>query len=292
MSRATELLENLTEEEINIRLADYETEGHIVISEDRFITVPDRLKRVAVQFDKDIETVMFDCPRYWDGIDLSKMIIYVNYMRPDHTRGMYHVGEVTVDEVDPNIMHFEWVISSNVTEIKGKISFLVCAKTVDENGNEELHWNSELNQEMYISEGLECVPTVVSEYPDIITDLLTRMRYTETIATPEHMQEYIDDFFTSEKGADELRTMIYDYLVKTDPTSAEYIKQYVVDYLTEHPARFVIGPKEPGISCIWFNTAISGDEEENDSINLTPDGDKGIYAEVEGVKHDYDYNLI
>ena len=47
------------------------SEPHIVIDSHRAITVPEQLKRIAVQFDHNFETVTFDCPRYWDGHDLS-----------------------------------------------------------------------------------------------------------------------------------------------------------------------------------------------------------------------------
>ena len=62
------------------------TEGHIVIGNDRYITVPDELKRLAVQYDHNIETVTFDCPRYWDGLDMSAMAVYINYMLPKYTK--------------------------------------------------------------------------------------------------------------------------------------------------------------------------------------------------------------
>lgn len=41
-------------------------EAHIVINSDRSVSVPDELKNIAVQYDHNIETVTFDCPRYWD----------------------------------------------------------------------------------------------------------------------------------------------------------------------------------------------------------------------------------
>ena len=54
-------------------------EEHIKIGLDRHITVPESLKRIAVQYDHNVETVTFDCPRYWDGHDMSKMTVYINY---------------------------------------------------------------------------------------------------------------------------------------------------------------------------------------------------------------------
>ena len=175
MSQAEELLNGLSEQDIAAYTVSPETEEHIVIGSDRFIKVPDMLKRIAVQYDHNIETVTFDCPRYWDGIDMSGMKIYINYRLPNGKLGSYIAYNVIVDEVDESMMHFDWTISGDVTIVNGKLEFLVCIKTTDEDGNESTHWNTELNEEMYISEGLECEGSVVTENPAIITELLTRM---------------------------------------------------------------------------------------------------------------------
>lgn len=105
-----------------------ETEPHIIIDSNRYVTVPDELKRIGVQHDHNIETVTFDCPRYWDGNDISKMAIFINYRRSDGEIGSYLANNVKIDETDDSIIHFDWTISENVTAIKGKLAFLVCAK--------------------------------------------------------------------------------------------------------------------------------------------------------------------
>lgn len=170
MSRAEELLNTLAGDDSSpvLRLANPETEPHVVVGDDRFITVPKELQRIAVQFDHDVETVTFDCPRYWDGLDMSQLFVYINYMRKDRITGCYKATNVTVDETDSNIMHFDWTISKNVSQVKGELRFLVCIKKADEEGNEVNHWNSELNTQMYVSEGLETGEAIAARYPDII----------------------------------------------------------------------------------------------------------------------------
>lgn len=148
-----------------------EAEQHIVIGQDRFITVPEELKRLAVQYDHNIETVTFDCPRYWDGLDMSKMRIYVNYKRSDRVYGSYAATDITVDDVDDSVMHFKWRITKNVSLAAGQIEFLVCIKQVDSEGTEELHWNSERCEDCYISEGMEWGEQIAETYPDIVSQL-------------------------------------------------------------------------------------------------------------------------
>ena len=169
MSKADELLNSLSEDDISLQLANPETEPHIIIGEDRIISVPKELQRIAVQYDHDVETVTFDCPRYWDDLDMSKLNIYINYMRKDRYIGCYKATDITVDDADSNIMHFNWKISRNVSEVVGELKFLVCIKKSDAEGYEVNHWNSELNTEMYISQGLEAEESIFDAYPDIIS---------------------------------------------------------------------------------------------------------------------------
>ena len=169
MSQAEDLLNTLTASADVTRLADASTEPHIIIDENRVVNVPDVLKRLAVQYDHDVETVTFDCPRYWDEHDMSEMAIYINYLRPDEETGTYRATDVTVDSENPALMHFNWTISRNVTEVYGQIVFLVCIKKADADGNERNHWNSELCKTCTVSEGLEVNGEELRElYPDII----------------------------------------------------------------------------------------------------------------------------
>ena len=169
MSKAEELLNTLAiTETTNARLSTID-EPHLVIGPDRILTVPTELKRLAVQFDHDVETVTFDCPRYWDEHDMSQMRIYINYLRPDKETGIFKAQNIVVDETDSNVMHFDWTISRDVTEVYGQLVFLVCIKKADEEGNEKTHWNSELCKTCYISEGLEIDGEELKAlYPDII----------------------------------------------------------------------------------------------------------------------------
>lgn len=183
MSQAEELLDSIAEDTYTAGAGD--KERHIVIGMDRKITVPEELRTIAVQFDHNIETVTFDCPRYWDKHDMAGdgFVVYINYMRADGKVGMTLAENKVADDSDENIMHFDWVISKNATLVQGYLTFLVCIKKATADGKEENHWNSELSKEdLYVAEGLECETQVVwTDYPDIITQLLTRMEKCEAV---------------------------------------------------------------------------------------------------------------
>ena len=148
---------------------------HVVIDEYRNVHVPDELKNIAVQYDHNVEKVTFDCVRYWDGIDLSEMVIYIKYIRADGRVGMYIAPDVSVMADNPSGMTFSWVLSKNATMTKGKLAFLVCAKQVDAKGNELHCWNSRLCDDMRVSEGLNVGTDIVELYPDVIGDILMRI---------------------------------------------------------------------------------------------------------------------
>ena len=177
MSQAEELLNSLFDDDASVYTTD--DEPHIVVNSDRTITIPDELVHIAVQYDHNVETVTFDCPRYWDEHDFSTMHAYINYKRSDGYEDQYTVKNLRVDESDETIIHFEWTISRNVTKVKGNISFLVCIKTINDEGEEEPHWNSRLNNELIVDEGLECTAQVVESVPDAIESCVDRIENLE-----------------------------------------------------------------------------------------------------------------
>lgn len=173
-------------------------EPHIVIDNTRKIIVPDRLKKIAVQQDHNIETVTFECPRYWDGIDLSTMAVYINYMRSDGYKDKYPVKNLrTID----NTMLFDWTISRNVTEVKGNITFLVCINTTNDSGIEINHWNSELCKDMYVSEGMETEEQITPEVTDLVTQLLIRRDSGLGLKTPEGGEIFNDYEYNAATGS-------------------------------------------------------------------------------------------
>lgn len=187
MSLAEILLNDLPDDYV-ARYSTERNEGLIIIGYDRFIVVPEELKRIAVQYDHDIETVTFCCPRYWDDLDMFKMQIFINYQLSDGTTGSYVAQNI---EVADDVMYFDWTISKNITKLPGQISFLVCVRKTDAEGNLVNHWNSELCTDMYVSAGLETLDDFVKVEKDLVTQLLTRMTAVEQINVQANRMEEI-----------------------------------------------------------------------------------------------------
>ena len=159
---------------------DDSAEAHIVIGRNRVITVPESLRRIAVQYDNNAESVTFDCPRYWDGVDMSEMSIFVNYARANGDLGKYTCSkggddvDTEIDENDPSMMHFRWKIDGHVTLYNGPITIAVCIQEGE--SEDDFHWNTEINKELSVSEGLEVDEETLAKLealqPNVIATIL------------------------------------------------------------------------------------------------------------------------
>lgn len=194
MSLAEQMLDTMSvSEDSESSLVD--EEPHIVIDESRIAIVPAELKTIAVTGDKDIETVTFDCVRYWDGNDLSTFAIYLNYVLPEMRTGTYIPKEVVTSEGDP-FYHFDWKIKNNITQKSGKISFAITAiKTRKEQNGAifvDKQWSSIPNSDCSIALGLNIsnVPSeeesedILSQMSAILEDLqsnLTELVYSNVV---------------------------------------------------------------------------------------------------------------
>lgn len=149
------------------------SEPYIVIDENRDINVPEELRGRIVQFDHNVETFKFQCPRYWDGRDLSTMKIFVNYVIDPKkgTCSAYLVKELNVNEADDN-MTFDWVVTQDATTKDGELIIFVCAQLTDELGNLQHHWSSNFNKDFKLAKSYKCLQGIVDNYPNIIGQIL------------------------------------------------------------------------------------------------------------------------
>ena len=173
---------------------------HIVINSDRSVTVPDSLKKIGIQYDHNVNTLTFDCPRYADdaqSIDMSKMQIFINWMLPDKSVGCSIAENIIIDEADSTLMHFDWIITSAVTPVFGILErTLVCIKQTDTDGREIYHWNTDLFQKFSVGEGMECNEQLAEENMDVITQLLVKMDAVDTRTSTEAMRSYVSEYMT------------------------------------------------------------------------------------------------
>lgn len=132
----------------------------IVIKEDRSIVVPTALQQVAVQCDNEANVLHFECPRNWADIDLAAAVLYINVVKPDKSIVAFTCTNIASSE---NTVTFDWVITGHITEVAGKLSFLVCARDPSDPGD-GYRWHSNLCNSLSVAPGIVC--TVPSDTPD------------------------------------------------------------------------------------------------------------------------------
>lgn len=153
-------------------------EPHIIINDDRSITVPEELLALGVQYDNNVETVTIDCPRYWDGHDLSRMMLFVNFVHYEPNASVKYnvdISELTLAGVDGERMLLDWTINSSAMRYDGTLAWLVCAKTIDADGNELLHWNSQICYDTKVHKGLEYNDDSAAPDIDYISEVLAHI---------------------------------------------------------------------------------------------------------------------
>lgn len=158
---------------------------HVIIGKDRTVTVPASLRKIGIQYDHNVNTITFDCPRYPDedlSVDMSKMQVFINYMLPDRHRtlGASAGVNIRIDPDDETIMHFDWGIRNTVTISNGVLTTLICIKHTDADGKELFHWNTDLTQAFTVGEGMETSEEILEEKYDLITQLLSSLDATNT----------------------------------------------------------------------------------------------------------------
>lgn len=152
---------------------------HIIIDAKKDVMVPETLRESITQWDHEIQEIIIDCPRYWYyEKDIYGLQFYVNYLTSKNAKGKKTLSTpctVTLGDTE-DMLQITWPIRRSLSQYDGPFAFLLCAKGVDENGNETPHWNSHLCKDMTIMEGLESnLQEMVEEYPDVITSLLLRV---------------------------------------------------------------------------------------------------------------------
>lgn len=162
------LEEALSASEVNDTGAD----EVITIDNDlRKITIPASITLLGVESDENVQTLHFQMPKIYKGLDLSEFAIRINYMNANNVGDVYAVDD---NEVSGENIVFTWTVGRVACMYKGNTKFIVCLKKKDASGNVLKEFNTSLAS-LPVLEGLETTEAVVAENPDIIEQILTRL---------------------------------------------------------------------------------------------------------------------
>ena len=171
--------------------ADSETEYCTVDDDTRLVTIPEKYKKLGVESDEKAKRIWFRFPKLVgnNGVDLSAIGVRVNFRNANGDGDIYIVEDLTADG---DYVTFSWELTRKVTAYKGHVSFVVCAVKSSTDGTTKNEWNTTLNKECEVLEGLEVSEQIAQENPDIIEYILANLGgsvSSEEIATA--VEEYM-----------------------------------------------------------------------------------------------------
>lgn len=144
----------------------------VVIDNDlRTIIIPASITLLGVESDENVQTLHFQMPKTYKGLDLSEFAIRINYMNANNVGDTYAVDD---SEISGENIVFTWTVGRVACMYKGNTKFIVCLKKKDASGNVLKEFNTSLAS-LPVLEGLETTEAVVAENPDIIEQILTRL---------------------------------------------------------------------------------------------------------------------
>lgn len=140
----------------------------------RLVTVPDKYKKLGVESDEKAKRIWFRFPKLVgnNGVDLSAIGVRVNFRNANGEGDIYVVEDLTTDG---DYVTFSWELTRKVTAYKGNVSFVVCAVKSATDGTIKNEWNTTLNKECEVLEGLEVTEQITQENPDIIEYILANL---------------------------------------------------------------------------------------------------------------------
>ena len=152
---------------------------------------------LGVAGDENANRVYFLCPKVVsNGIDLTTLYIFVNYINANNVSSQYLVEDVQV--VKEDYILFSWETTALVTAKKGKTKFQICAKkTINDEMN---HWNTTYTSGRVLK-GLETTDDLLGQNVDVVDQILRRLEGIEegVAAVEEGIENVENDILDIEK---------------------------------------------------------------------------------------------
>ena len=164
----------------------------VVIDNDlRTIIIPASITLLGVESDENVQTLHFQMPKTYKGLDLSEFAIRINYMNANNVGDKYAVDD---NKISGENIVFTWTVGRVACMYKGNTKFIVCLKKKDASGNVLKEFNTSLAS-LPVLEGLETTEAVVAENPDIIEQILTRLDNVTEIPQ-EKVSSAVEEYMT------------------------------------------------------------------------------------------------
>lgn len=234
------------------------------VDENKDITIDN--SQINISQESKSQFIPFEMPRYYDGIDLTKMAISIHFTNSDKQ----HAASPAVNvQYNNDKIRFAWLVDANATHIDGNLQFEIHADGAisDNTGKSyEYRWKSKPTDKFNIVKSLcqepNCEPVVVNsdwvqeivknvatavaeEIKDIQVDLsnyYTKTEVDEKVANVNvDLTGYATETYVQEKIDAIPEPDLSDYALKTDipkkvsdfTNDAGYITSIPDEYVTE-----------------------------------------------------------
>lgn len=148
----------------------------IIDADLRTIAIPSDFGVFGVEFDDDVHRVHFRGPRFYHGVDLSTFDLRINIKNADGEPDLYEITDLAAEE---NAITFSWLIGRFVARSKGYITFAICFRELTETGEVLREFNT-TTATGQILEGLEVGKQMEWEYPNVVENILARLKIIES----------------------------------------------------------------------------------------------------------------
>lgn len=254
MPSVEELLSQDSDDETNLETyADIGIEYCTVDDDTRLVTIPDKYKKLGVESDEKAKRIWFRFPKLVgnNGVDLSAIGVRVNFRNANGDGDIYKVEDLTTDG---DYVIFSWELTRKVTAYKGNVSFVVCAVKSATDGTIKNEWNTTLNKECEVLEGLEVTEQIEQENPDIIEYILANLGGS---VSAEQIAQAVEAYMKEHP------------FTETDPTVPDWAKK---------PQKPTYTASEVGALPVGTKIPSKTSDLQNDSGFLTEHQDLSDYA--------------
>ena len=151
----------------------YDTDMHFIIDPiSRAIRNEAIPKTTVVQYDHNSERFTFEIPRYVEGHDMSTCnrvrVHYINIgSKQEKNDGVYDVEDLTISPESDDVVICSWLISQNATKLVGPLNFKL-AFACESDGALDYLWNTAINKDISVSDGMDNGEAIVEQYADIL----------------------------------------------------------------------------------------------------------------------------
>lgn len=179
----------------------FDSDAHLVIDpKTRKITNNTPEKTAIMQHDHNSERFTFEIPKEVEGHDMLKCnVVQVHYLNTDAStravnKGVYIVEDMQVSPEDENLLIGSWLISSNVTQLVGKLDFILRFSCVTD-GNVDYAWHTDICSDFSVLKGINNGEAVVTQYADILAQWKKELEEADGTVSDAQIENALEKYF-------------------------------------------------------------------------------------------------